>query len=97
MQAEYGSAASDGAKARFGLLLFFIYAIVYAGFVLIVTIAPRVMGHIVFAGLNLAVVYGMGLIIFAIALGLVYSQVATRMESGQRRNRKRPDHNGGTA
>jgi len=38
------------------------------------------MGVIVFAGLTLAVVYGVALIVLAIVLGIIYNQAATRME-----------------
>ena len=33
-----------------------------------------------FGGLNLAIVYGFGLIIFAIVLGLIYNYVCTKKE-----------------
>jgi uncharacterized membrane protein (DUF485 family) len=71
--------ASD-AKARLGLILFGAYSLVYVGFVLINTFSPKWMGITVFAGLNLAVVYGFGLIILAIILGLIYHAMCNRME-----------------
>ena len=73
--------SEDRAKARLGLIMFGLYALVYAGFVLINTVAPKLMGAILFAGLNLAVVYGVFLILLAIVLGLIYSQAASRMET----------------
>ena len=71
--------ASD-AKARLGLILFIVYSIVYAGFVVINTVSPKTMGETVFLGLNLAVVYGFGLIILAIVMGLIYNAMCTRLE-----------------
>ncbi|MGC4033760.1 MAG: DUF485 domain-containing protein [Tepidisphaeraceae bacterium] len=59
-------------NARLGLVFFFVYALVYAGFVAICTFRYDWMGTIVFAGLNLAVVYGMGLIALAVVMALVY-------------------------
>lgn len=73
----------DGAsdfKARLGLILFGVYSLIYAGFVLINTLDPKLMGNEVVAGLNLAVVYGFGLIILAIVMGLVYNVICTRAE-----------------
>lgn len=71
---------ASGFKQKLGLILFFVYSIVYFGFVLINTIKPKLMEFIVFSGLNLAVVYGIGLIVFAIVLGLIYDFVSTRYE-----------------
>lgn len=59
-------------NARLGLWLFGIYLVFYAGFVLISAFATEAMEWVPFAGLNLAVVYGFGLIILAIVLSLVY-------------------------
>ena len=59
-------------NARLGLLFFFVYALVYAGFVAICTFRYDWMGTIVFAGLNLAVVYGMGLIVLAVIMAVIY-------------------------
>ena len=67
-------------KARIGLILFLVYSVVYAGFVAINTITPKTMGVIVLAGLNLAVVYGFGLIVLAIVMGLIYNYICGRVE-----------------
>jgi len=68
-------------KKRLGARLFLVYAAVYAGFVLINLISPRAMALVVFAGLDLAVVYGFGLILFALLLALLYSALCSRRES----------------
>jgi uncharacterized membrane protein (DUF485 family) len=67
-------------KSRIGLILFGVYSLIYAGFITINTIAPKTMGLQVFLGLNLAVVYGFGLIILAIIMGVLYSRFCTRLE-----------------
>ena len=59
-------------NARLGLIFFFVYAAVYAGFVAVCTFRYDWMGTIVFAGLNLAIVYGMGLIGLAVVMAVVY-------------------------
>ena len=68
-------------KSRLGVGMFLVYCLVYAGFVFInVLTEGQAMQKIVFAGLNLAVVYGMGLIIFALVLALIYNWLCTAKE-----------------
>lgn len=67
-------------KTRTGVFMFLIYASVYAGFVIINVVNPLLMEKIVFFGLNLAVTYGFGLIIFAFVLGLIYNRMCARKE-----------------
>lgn len=69
-----------GYKVRAGVQMFLLYALVYGGFVLINVFSPLAMERTVFLGLNLAVVYGMGLIGLAFVLALIYSRVCTRRE-----------------
>lgn len=72
-------------KRRLGAILFIVYALIYAGFVAINLIRPVLMEKIVLGGLNLAVIYGMGLIIFALLLALAYNRACGRREkSGAR-------------
>ncbi len=59
-------------NTRLGLILFFVYLLVYLGFVLISAFAPEQMERIVAAGLNLAVVYGFALIAVAFLMAMVY-------------------------
>ena len=68
-------------KTKLGLILFFIYFVVYAIFVAIGVADYTLMGKVIFGGLNLAVVYGFGLIIFAIILGLLYNWQCTKYEN----------------
>jgi len=67
-------------KQKTGLRLFFAYSIIYAVFVLLNTAFPSMMESVIFFGLNLAIVYGVGLIIIAILLGLIYNRQCTKME-----------------
>jgi uncharacterized membrane protein (DUF485 family) len=62
-------------KMRLGVWMFLAYLIVYSGFVAINVIKPVMMESVVLFGLNLAVVYGFGLIIFALILALIYNQL----------------------
>ena len=56
---------------RRALALFAVYVVLYGGFVLLSAFKPGVMGENV-AGVNLAIVYGFGLIVAAFLLALVY-------------------------
>ncbi|MBN2081094.1 DUF485 domain-containing protein [bacterium] len=68
-------------KKRLGVAMFIVYSVIYAGFVLINVISPLTMDLIVFLGLNLAVVYGFGLIILALILALIYNQLCGAKEA----------------
>ena len=58
--------------ARAGLWLFGVYLMLYGGFVGLSAFAPGLMAREPLGGLNLAVLYGMGLILAAVVLALVY-------------------------
>ncbi|HSW38095.1 MAG TPA: DUF485 domain-containing protein, partial [Acidobacteriota bacterium] len=76
-------------KARLGIILFIVYMVIYAGFVIIGTTIPQAMGIQVLADLNLAVVYGMGLIVLAAVLGVFYNHICTKYERQMNREDKR--------
>ena len=59
-------------NSRIALLLFVIYLALYGGFVLLAAFSPETMERTPFAGVNLAIWYGFGLIIAALILALVY-------------------------
>ncbi len=59
-------------NARYGLVLFAIYLAVYGAFVALNAFWPSAMAREAFAGLNVAVVYGVGLIVAALLLAAVY-------------------------
>lgn len=68
-------------KKRLGVWMFFIYAIVYSGFVAINLIDATLMAKEVLLGMNLAVVYGIGLIIIALIQALIYNAMCGRKEA----------------
>lgn len=62
-------------NARIGWKLFFVYLLLYCGFVGINTFSPETMEMTPLAGVNLAIWYGMALIIDAFVLALIYGMV----------------------
>jgi uncharacterized membrane protein (DUF485 family) len=67
-------------KKRLGLWMLAIYGVIYVVFIAINVIRPRIMGTIVLAGLNLAIVYGFALIVIAFVLAITYNWACTRHE-----------------
>jgi len=65
--------AEAARNARSGLALFALYSCLYGAFMLLNAFAPQVMETIVFASINLAVLYGLALIAAALLLALVYA------------------------
>ena len=59
-------------NARYGLWLFAIYVALYAGFMGLSAFEPQIMSKTPFGGVNLAIIYGFGLIVAALLLALVY-------------------------
>ncbi len=59
-------------NTRIGLVLFAVYLALYGGFVLANAFAPQAMEVTLF-GVNLAILYGMGLIVAAFLLALLYA------------------------
>ncbi len=59
-------------NSRIGLVLFGIYLLLYGGFVFLNAFSPESMEAIPVAGVNLAIVFGFGLILAAFVLALVY-------------------------
>jgi len=68
---EHDDAREIARNARYGLWLFSLYFAIYAAFVGLNAFSPDVMSTNI-AGVNLAVVYGMGLIGAALLLALLY-------------------------
>ena len=64
-------------QSRLGLVLFFIYLAAYGGFMGLSAFAPKMMAQPVIAGVNLAIAYGLGLILGAVVLALVYMVLST--------------------
>ncbi len=77
---EMGRDHATEYKSKLGIKLFAIYCAIYASFVFISAFATDLMQTKVIFGMNLAVTYGFGLIIFAIVLGLFYNRLCNKAE-----------------
>ncbi len=64
-------------NARYGIVLFIIYVIFYAGFVAICAFSFETMRREI-GGVNLAIIYGLGLIVLALLLAVVYMLLCRR-------------------
>ncbi len=64
--------STQARNSKIGLRLFFIYTLFYLGFVLVNAFATDWVEWVPFAGLNLAILWGFGLIALALVLALVY-------------------------
>jgi uncharacterized membrane protein (DUF485 family) len=71
-------------NARIGLALFAVYLVLYGGFVGLNAFYPKAMGHAPFGGVNLAVLYGLVLIVGAFVLALLYMFLVRRRAEGGR-------------
>ncbi|MBY0587057.1 DUF485 domain-containing protein [bacterium] len=70
--------ATERRNARIGQKLFLLYAAAYGGFIFINAFYPSAMEQTPFAGINLAILYGMGLVIGAWIVSLVYGWLCRR-------------------
>lgn len=86
-----GKDRSAPLKARLGIRMFLVYLLIYAGFVAINLINPSLMGKTVMLGLNLATVYGFGLIIFAFIEALIYNFICLKYEKQAELQEKEED------
>lgn len=77
----------ESRNARLGLVLFIFYTILYAGFVLLNAFLPDSMESLPYAGINLAIWYGFGLIVAALLLSLIYAWLC-KAPAGDRSERK---------
>jgi len=71
---------AESYKVKIGVWMFLLYLVFYVGFIAVNIISPALMEKNVFLGLNLAVSYGFGLIIFALILALIYNAACTAKE-----------------
>ena len=67
-------------KTKLGISMFIVYTLVYFGFVVINATTPSLMQEIVF-GQTLAVVYGFGLLFFALILAVIYNMLCNNAEA----------------
>lgn len=72
-------------KSRLGILFFFIYFFLYGGFVIIGVVNYELLAVETLWGLNLATLYGISLIVFAVLLGVLYNYYCSRYEDQSER------------
>ena len=77
---KLGKDHAQSYKTRIGIMMFIVYTLVYAGFVVINAAKPSLMQEIVM-GQTLAVVYGLGLLGFALVLAVIYNALCTKAEA----------------
>jgi uncharacterized membrane protein (DUF485 family) len=65
-------------NAKLGLGLFLIYLVFYVGFMVIATYQHELFDMTPFGGVNLAILYGMGLIVSALVLALIYMKLCKK-------------------
>jgi uncharacterized membrane protein (DUF485 family) len=76
--------AFERRKSIIGIRMTILYSLVYGGFVALSVFRPSWMGARAILGLNLAVAYGLGLILIAIVFALVYNHLCRVPSSGTR-------------
>lgn len=77
------SSAPDEAaayKRRLGLKNVAVYGLVYLVFMILNVATPKTMGLILVGGLNVAMVYGFGLILLAFIMAIIYNAACSRHE-----------------
>jgi uncharacterized membrane protein (DUF485 family) len=70
--------AVSAANARSGLILFAVYLVFYAGFMGLAAFAPQAMGRPAVAGVNVAITYGVALIVGALVVAAIYMALCSR-------------------
>lgn len=78
-ESKWGHDPAASLKILLGKWFFLIYSMVYAGFIIVNVLSPSIMGIDV-GSLNVAIVYGFGLILFAMLLALAYNHISTLAE-----------------
>ncbi len=72
----------ESRNARVGFILFGIYLLLYGGFVFLNAFGAETMELMPIAGVNLAILYGFGLIIAAVVLALIYGFLCKTEDGG---------------
>ena len=76
---EWREEKSQDFKKKLGLIMFAIYTPIYFAFVVICVVNPKLMARDI-GSLNLAIVYGFGIIILAIIQAVIYNYICSRRE-----------------
>lgn len=77
---KLGKDNASGYKTKLGVSMFIVYTIIYAIFVGINATNPQLMQNTIF-GQTAAVVWGFGLIGFALVLAVIYNSLCTKAEA----------------
>ena len=77
---EWKEDRAAAAKTKLGLWMFAIFSPVYLAFILVCVISPKSMAKDI-GDLNLAIVFGFGIIIVAIIQALIYNTACSRCEA----------------
>ena len=80
-ESSHGPAHHDAhvsPNVKLGLTLFGLYLALYLGFMAIATFKYELLAKAPFGGVNLAVLYGLGLILAAFALAALYMSLAKK-------------------
>jgi uncharacterized membrane protein (DUF485 family) len=80
---EREDAAVVAHNTRMGVMLLLVYVVFYAGFMALSAFWPDAMAATPTGGANVAVLYGFGLIVLALALALVYMKVCRKSGQGR--------------
>jgi uncharacterized membrane protein (DUF485 family) len=75
-------------KTKLGVIMFLIYALIYGGFIFINVAFPQWMRKDV-GSLNVAIIYGFGLIVVAIIQAFIYNHLCTLAERKAEREAER--------
>jgi len=76
--------AASPRRTRLGLWLFATYLALYSGFMALNAVAPERMEQTPWAGVNVAILYGMGLIFAAFVLAIMYEALCRRIDRQDR-------------
>jgi uncharacterized membrane protein (DUF485 family) len=76
---EWRTEKSQAYKAKLGIYMFAAYTPIYLAFILISVISPSFMARDI-GSLNVAIVYGFGIIILAIIQAVVYNAICSNKE-----------------
>ncbi|MCH2126675.1 MAG: DUF485 domain-containing protein [Pirellulaceae bacterium] len=68
-------------NAKLGLLFFTVYTLFYSAFVFLNVFAPQMMEQTPIQGVNLAILLGIGLIVLALVMALLYGFLCRREEA----------------
>ena len=83
-QSPVGGSDGEQRKSNIGLRMTIMYSMVYGGFVALSVFRPAIMGSKALFGMNLAITYGLFLILFAVLLAVIYN-LMVKTPTGNRR------------